>query len=61
MPICLPYLKHSLLTVCEIIIFKVDFKVFFLCAEGGHQSFGGLKNHFLELIWIVGVHNLVPS
>jgi hypothetical protein len=29
--------------------------------EGGQQSFGGLKNHFLELIWIAGVHNLVLS
>jgi hypothetical protein len=50
MPTCPPNLTHSLLTICEIVTFKVDLKVFFLFAEGGHQSFGHLKNHFLESI-----------
>jgi hypothetical protein len=55
MPTCPPNLTHSLLIICKIITFKVDLKVFFLSIEGGQQSFGGLKNHFLESIWIVGV------
>jgi hypothetical protein len=46
MPTCPPNLTHSLLTVCEIITFKVDLKAFFFYAKGGQQSFGSLKTVF---------------
>jgi hypothetical protein len=61
MPTYPPNLTHSLFTICKIITFKVELKVFFLYAEGGQQSFRGLKNHFLESILIARVHNLVPN
>jgi hypothetical protein len=34
MSTCPPNLTHSFLTVCKIITFKVDKKVFFPCAKG---------------------------
>jgi hypothetical protein len=46
MPTCPPNLTHSLLTVCEIITFKVEEKVFFHCAQEGQQCFGGQKTIF---------------
>jgi hypothetical protein len=48
---CPPNLKDSILTICEIVMFKVDGKVFFAYAREGQQSFGGQKNHFLKQIW----------
>jgi hypothetical protein len=48
MPTCSPNLTHSLLTVYKIITFKVEEFFFSLSTKGGQQSFGGLKNHFLE-------------
>jgi hypothetical protein len=48
MSICLPNLTLSFLTICEIITFKVEGKVFFAPAKGGQQSFGVPKNLFLE-------------
>jgi hypothetical protein len=58
---CPPNLTHSALTVCKIITFKVEQKVFFPYARGVQQSFGGSKNHFLKGIWNVTLHILVPK
>jgi hypothetical protein len=41
MSTCPPNLTHSFLTVCKIIMFKVEKKVFFHCALRGQQSFEG--------------------
>jgi hypothetical protein len=41
-----PNLTYSILTVCKIIVFRVDKKVFFPCTQRGQQSFEGQKNHF---------------
>jgi hypothetical protein len=46
MSVCLPNLTLSFLTICEIITFKVEEKVFFATVEGGQQSFGVQKNNF---------------
>jgi hypothetical protein len=46
MSTCRPNLTHSFLTVCEIITFKVEEKVFFYYIREGQQCFGGQKNHF---------------
>jgi hypothetical protein len=35
MSICLPNLTLSLLTICEIITFKIEERVFFAPAQGG--------------------------
>jgi hypothetical protein len=45
---CPPNLRDSFLTICEIITFKIDGKVFFVYARGGQQSFGGQKFIFLD-------------
>ena len=34
---CPPYLTHSLLTVCEITTFKVDYKVFSFMQKGNNR------------------------
>jgi hypothetical protein len=46
----MPTKSHTFifLTICEIITFKVEEKVFFAPAKGGHQSFGVQKNHFFK-------------
>jgi hypothetical protein len=49
MSICLPNLTLSLLTICEIITFKVEEKVFFAPAKGGQQSFGVKKTTFKSI------------
>jgi hypothetical protein len=60
MSTCPPNLTHSFLTVCKIIMFKVDKKVFLSCAQREQQSFEGQKkNHFLKKIWNVPLHILV--
>jgi hypothetical protein len=46
MSTCPPNLVHSFLTVCKIITFKVDKKVFFPYAKGGQESFEGPKTTF---------------
>jgi hypothetical protein len=46
--ICPPNLTHSFHTMCKIIRFRVEKKVFFPYALGIHESFRGQKNHFLE-------------
>jgi hypothetical protein len=46
MSICLPNLTLSILTICEIVTFKVEKKVFFAPAKGGQQSFGSKKTTF---------------
>jgi hypothetical protein len=45
----MPTKSHTLiLTICEIITFKVEEKVLFAHAKGGQQSFGIQKNDFLK-------------
>jgi hypothetical protein len=46
MSICLPNLTLSFLTICKIITFKVEEKVFFAFVRGGQQSFGVQKTTF---------------
>jgi hypothetical protein len=46
--ICTTNLRHSFLTICEIITFEVEEKVFFLGAQGGQQCFEGQNNHYLK-------------
>jgi hypothetical protein len=46
MSICLPNLTLSFLTICEIITFKVEEKVFLAPAKGGQQCFGVQKTYF---------------
>ena len=58
---CPPNLTYSTLTICKIITFKVEEKVFFPYAQGVQQSFGGSKNHFLKGIWNFTLHILVPK
>jgi hypothetical protein len=48
MSICLPNLTFSFITICEIITFKVEEKVFSATAKGGQQSFGVQKIYFFE-------------
>jgi hypothetical protein len=51
MSICLPNLTLSLLTICEIITFKIEEKVFFAPAKGGQPKtvFWGPKKPFFQL------------
>jgi hypothetical protein len=49
MSICLPNLTLLFLTICEIITFKVEEKVFFVPAKGGQQSFGIQKTTFSSI------------
>jgi hypothetical protein len=46
MSTCTPNLKNSFFTICEIITFKVEEKIFFPSAQGEQQCFGGQNNHF---------------
>jgi hypothetical protein len=46
MSTCPPNLTHSFLTICKIITFKVDKKVFFPCPQREQQSFEGQKTIF---------------
>jgi hypothetical protein len=49
MSICLPNLTLSVLTICEIITFKVEEKVFFAPAKRGTTVFWGPKKPFLKV------------
>jgi hypothetical protein len=57
--ICPPNLTHLFHTICKIIRFKVEKKVFFPCAQKIQQSFGGQTNHFIEYVWIEGLQILI--
>jgi hypothetical protein len=57
---CLPNLTLSFLTICEIVTFKVEEKVFFAPAKGGQQSFGVQENHFFKYIENEPLQILVP-
>jgi hypothetical protein len=46
MSICLPNLALSFLTICEIITFKVEEKVFFTFAHGDSSLLGSQKTTF---------------
>jgi hypothetical protein len=46
MSICLPNLTLSFLTICEILTFKVEEKVFCILVRGGQQLFGVQKTTF---------------
>jgi hypothetical protein len=48
MSICLLILILSFLTICKIITFKVEEKVFFAPAQGGQQSFWSKKTTFSD-------------
>jgi hypothetical protein len=48
MSICLTNITLSFLTICEIITFKVEEKVFLAPTKRGQQSFGIQENHFFE-------------
>jgi hypothetical protein len=41
-----PNLTHSFLTIYKIIMFKIDERDSFSCAQGRRLSFGGQKDHF---------------
>jgi hypothetical protein len=42
------YFQPKDLTICRIITFKVEEKVFFASVQGGQQYFGVQKNHLLK-------------
>jgi hypothetical protein len=48
MSICLPNITLSFLTICEIITFKVEEKVFFAPAKGDSSLLGSKKITFLS-------------
>jgi hypothetical protein len=55
--ICLPNITLSFLTICEIITFKVEEKVFFAPAKEGQQSFGVQKKPIFRVVMDCGTSN----
>ena len=58
---CPPNLAHSFVTICEIIIFKVNKKFLISCAKGGQQSFEGQKKTFSSRHGLCNILFLSPG